>query len=181
VVAPEPRTQFPLKAAFLAAGITALVAVTVIWSLNRDDGRSVSTASAIASALASHPEAAWGPLAVQGPPERNMDAALHGRLSITDACVLLIAPPDDKILLVWPADRTSWDDELRRVAFVNQDGTAITLRNGMSLRLGGGGFSEDESDIATADWLDQLTLVNPPEPACIPSEGWIVADVIEAE
>lgn len=106
----EPRGPFLLKAAFLAAGIAALVAVAVIWNLNRDDGRIVSTASAEPSSFASHAEVSWGPLAVEGPPEANMDAAINGRLSITEACVLLIAPPDDEILLVWPSDQTIWDD-----------------------------------------------------------------------
>ena len=108
-----------------------------------------------------------------------MDAALHGRLSITEACVLLIAPPDDAILLVWPADRTSWDDEQRTIAFVNQDGSELSLRDGMSLRLGGGGWSEGESDLTAVEWLDQWTLVSRPDAQCIAPEAWIVAGVSE--
>lgn len=136
--------------------------------------------SPTASAVSSEPAVSWGPLTVQGPPEMNMDAAISGRLSITNSCVLLIAPPDDEILLVWPAERTSWDEQLRTITVVNRDESVVTLRDGMSLRLGGGGFSEAESDLTMVEWLRQRR-VGAPDARCIPGEAWIVADVIEVE
>jgi hypothetical protein len=136
--------------------------------------------SPTASALASEPAVSWGPLTVQGPPELNMDAAISGRLRITNACVFLIAPPDDEILLVWPAERTSWDEQLRTITVINHDESVVTLRDGMSIRLGGGGFSDAESDLTMVEWLQQRR-VGAPDAQCIPSEAWIVADVIEVE
>ena len=171
----------PLLRALGIAGAGVIV-VAVVWVLMEDvrGSRSGSASSTRSSSSPAEDEGVWGPLAV----ERSgvgMDAAISGRLEITDECVVLIAVPDFEILLVWPADRTTWDDELRTVTFIDEDASVFTLRDGMSVRFGGGGFSEAESDISTAEWLENWTWVNEPDTSCIGSEAWLIDNVMEAE
>lgn len=49
----------------------------------------------------------WGPLAVVPPQDGADTARTEGTLRITDTCVFLDGP-GGPVLLVWPADRTSW-------------------------------------------------------------------------
>lgn len=58
---------------------------------------------------------------------------------------------------------------------------AIDLRDGMLVRIGGGGFSEAETDISIQEWLGQRDWVKAPADACVASEAWYMGERIEAE
>lgn len=110
-----------------------------------------------------------------------MEAAISGRLSITDDCVFLVPLDGTDVLLVWPSDRTTWDKLNRTITFVNADGSSIEVRDGMPIRVGGGGFSEAEADISTEEWLDQRSWVSAPDDACVVGEAWVIGSGLEAE
>src|SRR5688500_5692101 len=137
----RPRHNVALVAAVLVA-VGIVVAALVLWNFARGDGevsggssQPAETPGASAAETPSPSEAAvdWGPLAVErGATTR--DAAISGRLRVTDDCVLLVAEPASEILLLWPAERTSWDAPGSTITFVNTDGTSIDLRDGMLVR-----------------------------------------------
>lgn len=72
---------------------------------------SASTSTGIASVQPTASSLAggtWGPLAVVAPQDGADSARTEGVLSVTSACVLLVANRGP-ILLVWPSDRTTWN------------------------------------------------------------------------
>lgn len=69
-------------------------------------------------------------------------------------------------LLVWPADRVTWDGEHRTITYANYDGSVVTVADGDAVVLGGGGDSVAESGIAGGAWAAGTTWVVPPSPAC---------------
>jgi len=160
------------------------VAVAIIWALNRADGDVVSDGSEppVTDVPSASPDTAgWGPLAVEEPDGAIMEARISGRLSITDDCVFLVPLDGTDVLLLWPSDRTFWDELNRTITFVNTDGSSIDLRDGMSLRTGGGGFAEAEADISIEEWLDQRSWVSAPADGCALSEAWVIGSGLEAE
>lgn len=177
-----------IVAGFTAAGIVGIAAL-FLWNSARGGGEVSGNASQPAgtpgtsSAETPYPSARavdWGPLAVErGATTR--DAAIGGRLSITDDCVLLVPEPSSEILLLWPMERTSWDAPSRTITFVNTDGSVIDLRDGMLVRMGGGGFSEAEADISIQEWLGLRDWVKPPADTCIGIEAWYMGERIDAE
>lgn len=71
----------------------------------------------------------WGPLAVV-PPQSGADTArTEGKLRITDRCVFLSTRGGD-VLLLWPADRTTWDAHARTITFSDNDGSTVIAGDG---------------------------------------------------
>ena len=120
---------------------------------------------------------AWGPLAVV-PPSAGSDLALiQGVLGVDDTCVLLDERGDD-VLLVWPADRIAWDPVSRAVAFERTDGTVVTLADGESVTMSGGGSSVEEGGLEAEEWLVSIGWVSEPAAACVTGTRWFVGDVV---
>lgn len=121
---------------------------------------------------AAEPSLAWGPLAVIDPvpPVAIGEALATGTIRITEECVLL----DDggsEVLLVWMADRTTWDPVARTVTFANNDGPVGTVGDGDHVVLGGGGESAEEGKLRDIVWL------SPPAPSCPGDERFTVGEV----
>lgn len=178
----EPRGR-SIRPVALAVAVAALIAAFIIGAAIVGPSRLDSD---VAATPRSDPEPTqgvdpWGPLAVERSQGVIMHAGIGGRLRIEETCVVLIAPPEAEILIVWPSDRTAWDNIAGTITFANTDGSRMTLRDGMSLRFSGGGFAEAESDISIEEWLDLRTWVNPPAESCMPAEAWVLGDVVEAE
>jgi hypothetical protein len=73
------------------------------------------------------PGADWGPLAVVPPSDGSRTARTEGTVLISSDCVVLDGG-DTRSLLVWPADRTSWDASANGLRFDNVDGTRTSCR-----------------------------------------------------
>lgn len=117
----------------------------------------------------------WGPLAVIAPQDGADTARTEGTLRITDACVFLNTPGGPR-LLVWPADRTTWDAQTRTITFANFDGSTMSAGDGTPVVLGGSGDSNDESGTTTEAWLARTRWVAPPAASCpVESRWWVGA------
>jgi hypothetical protein len=118
-------------------------------------------------------EAAWGPLAVVPPQDGTDTARGEGTLRITEACVFLVTTGGPE-LLVWPADRTTWNAQARTITFANFDGSTVSVGDGMRVVVGGGGDSNEESGATTATWLARTQWVQPPALSCPLDRRWWV-------
>lgn len=119
----------------------------------------------------------WGPLAVMEM-SGGMDALTTGVLRITDRCVTLETAGGESELLVWPADRTRWDQATRTIHFTNPPaGPDFVLRDGQSVSFGGGGDSAAEGGGSSAEWAASVDWVAAPDPACPMDIRWYVSAV----
>jgi hypothetical protein len=100
----------------------------------------------------------------------------EGTLRVTDNCVLLETTAE-VILLVWPADRTTWDSDTHRVDFLNVDGTSVSAGDATHVVLGGGGESNIESGTTSEAWLSSMPWVQRPSDFCPLTSRWIVGAV----
>jgi len=119
----------------------------------------------------------WGPLAVAN--LMAAEAALtHGELLFTDRCAFLVAGDGTRVLLVWPAARTTWDAASRTVSLKQlQTNEVVALREGVPLKLGGGGSSVSEDGQSGEDWAAGFDWVAPPATECLTAERWVISDV----
>lgn len=117
----------------------------------------------------------WGPLVVV-PPQPGADTArTEGKLRVTDRCVFLSTRGGD-VLLLWPADRTTWDAHARTITFSNNDGSTVIAGDGTTVVLGGSGDSKQESGTTTEVWMERVPWVARPAPACpVESRWWVGA------
>jgi hypothetical protein len=115
----------------------------------------------------------WGPLAVIDPegPFPLGAALATGTIRITDDCVVLDEGARE-VLLVWIADRTTWNAADRSVSFRNLDGSAVTADDGDRVELGGAGESVEENGA-----LHELDWLRPPSPTCAHAERFTVSGV----
>ena len=127
------------------------------------------TASASPSAPPSAP-GEWGPLAVIPPQDGSDTGRTEGKLRITNTCVFL-DERGERVLLLWPADRTRWDAGERTVTFANADRKPVVVGDGTPVVLGGGGDSSEESGITPEAWLGSMTWVARPADGC-PIDSW---------
>jgi hypothetical protein len=135
----------------------------------------VALAESASPATPSASGATWGPLAVV-PPQGGADTArTEGTLRITDTCVSLDGPGGSS-LLVWPADRTTWNAQTRAITFANFDGSTVSAGDGTPVVLGGSGDSKDESGTTTEAWLARTPWVARPADSCpLDSRWWVGA------
>lgn len=119
-------------------------------------------------------EESWGPLAVEPPQDITTAAKAAGvRVRITDECVWQVEEGEDhRTLLVWPADRTTWNDDTGTITFEGSDG-AVTVTDGDRVTMGGGARTLDsfEELVASLDW------VSPPAQECRTDVYWRVSDL----
>ena len=71
-------------------------------------------------------------------------------------------------MLIWPADRTSWDPGSRSITFRNFDGSIVTVGDGDEVVLGGGSGAESDGGVA---WVAR------PSADCSLVPNWGVGDV----
>ena len=114
--------------------------------------------------------ATWGPLAVVPPQDGADTARTEGTLRITDACVFLDQPGGPS-LLVWPADRTTWNAQTKAITFANFDGSTVSAGDGTAIVLGGSGDRSEESGTTSQEWLARTPWMAPPAASC-PVESW---------
>jgi hypothetical protein len=163
-----------------AASRVVLAAATIIatgcdWFGLRVEPTSPSTTPSVVLTASPAPGSTWGPLAVVPPQDGADTARTEGTLRITDACVFLVTT-GGPVLLVWPADRTTWNPQARTVAFANFDGSTVTVGDGTTVVLGGGGDNDDESGTTTEAWLARTQWVARPAASCpLDSRWWVGA------
>ena len=87
----------------------------------------------------------------------------------------------DPVLLVWPADRTTWNAQARTITFDNYEsrgdpdaGRRVTVGDGMRVVLGGSGGSIAESGTTTEGWVERRQWVARPAASCPLEEWWSV-------
>lgn len=120
----------------------------------------------------------WGPLAVMEM-SGGMDALTTGVLRVTDRCVLLETAGGESELLVWPADRTRWDEATGTIRFTNPPvGDEFTLRDGQPVSFGGGGDSTAEGGVSGAEWAASVDWIAAPDPSCPMEIRWFVSSVV---
>ena len=121
------------------------------------------------------PGGTWGPLAVVPPQDGADTARTEGTLRITDTCVFLDGPGGPS-LLVWPADRTTWNAQTRAITFANFDGSTVSAGDGTPVVLGGSGDSNEEGGSTTEAWLARTPWVARPADSCpLDSRWWVGA------
>ncbi|HET6381151.1 MAG TPA: hypothetical protein VFH63_09015 [candidate division Zixibacteria bacterium] len=112
-----------------------------------------------------------GPLALvdaTGDMARN-----EGTVVITDACIFL-ERGGERGLLVWPADRTRWNEGDRTISFSTLDGAEVTVESGQQVVLAGGGAGAGEDG---EDWTETIQWARRPAPECAADGAWFVTDV----
>ena len=109
----------------------------------------------------------WGPLAVARGGASGMEAGLEGTLRIDDRCVT-VEMGGERILVVWPSDSTRWDDAAKTITYgATDDESEVVLRSGDKVQVGGGGWSEAESEGDPAEWAGSTDWVNEPADECL--------------
>lgn len=120
---------------------------------------------------------AWGPLAVADY-EHGMEALIEGvTMRITDECVFMTSELlEQPRLLVWPASRTTWNEDTRSISLQNDDEETITVADGARVNMGGGASKIDNFDKAE----QYLDWVSKPSPTCRSDVVWVVGSLYKA-
>lgn len=127
-----------------------------------------------------NPGQQWGPLAVVPGGGSGNEALIIGTLRVTDDCVFVEERGDD-VLLVWPADRTTWNDEEKSIEFLQSSGESIHLAHGDQVRISGGGSSVDEGGLEADDWLASIQWTSEPPGPCVKDTRWFVGDLLNPD
>ena len=117
----------------------------------------------------------WGPLAVMHT-DGGMQARNEGTLVLNDQCVFL-ERGGERVLLLWPANETSWSPATSEIVFRRVDGDVVTLRDGERVVLGGGSFSTTVDGLNGEKVPRRIDWVAEPDPGCIADGRWLVSDV----
>jgi hypothetical protein len=159
------------------AGVAVVLAAALVAAACGDDTDEAGTAGA-PDPTVSNPGQPWGPLSVVPGAGSGGEALIQGTLRITDDCVFLDEQGDD-VLLVWPADRTTWTPETRTISFERTDGQAVPLADGDEVTFGGGGSSVDEGGMEPEDWVAAIEWVSEPPSACVTDTRWSIGDLVD--
>ena len=109
----------------------------------------------------------WGPLAVSQGGASGDEALLEGTLRIDDSCVTVEAN-GERLLVVWPSDSTQWDPDAHTITYGATDDEAdVVLRDGDTMKVGGGGWAAGEAEDDPADWAGSTEWVNEPADECL--------------
>lgn len=117
----------------------------------------------------------WGPLAVAEPSGGVMEALTGGTLRLAEDCAFLDTGDED-MLLVWPADRTTWNPDGRTVTLEDFNGDRGTGGDGDAIRVGGGGSTVDEGAAPGDEWVERIDWVSAPDESCPTDSRWIVGE-----
>ncbi|GBE24647.1 hypothetical protein BMS3Bbin02_00922 [bacterium BMS3Bbin02] len=118
----------------------------------------------------------WGPLAVVRGGGGD-EALIEGTIEITDECVFL-DERGELVLLVWPSDRTEWDESSASIRFSDFDGSTTTFVDGQTVRLGGGGSSVEEGGLGAEEWVNSIEWMSVPLLSCVTDTRWSVSSVV---
>lgn len=171
----RPRAGAAWRAAPVSALLVLMVTVGVAWLIRGGDGGQGVDGS-VPDLPAPTP---WGPLAVVAGDGSGDLALIEGILKVSDECVLLHERGED-VLLVWPADRTSWDPDTKTINYESTDGAATTLRDGDLVTFGGGGSSVNEDGIGDEEFIASVDWVAEPAPSCVVDTRWFVGDLVRS-
>lgn len=119
----------------------------------------------------------WGPLAVVPGTDAGDGALIQGILEIDGQCVLLDAR-GEKVLLIWPDDRTVWNEDTQTVTFVRTNGEEVLLRDGDEIAFGGGGSSAGEDRQGAEEFVVGIEWTAEPEPVCVSDHRWFIYDLL---
>jgi hypothetical protein len=131
-----------------------------------------------ASVLGCGSEAAvsWGPLAVMRT-DGGMAARNEGTLVVNDDCVFL-ERGGERLLLIWPADETSWSPANAEIRFQRSIGDIRTMRDGQRVVLGGGEFKTTVDGPNGEKLPRRIDWIAAPDLACSADASWLVSDVL---
>jgi hypothetical protein len=115
----------------------------------------------------------WGPLAVARAESGDL-ARAEGTLLLTAKCAF-IEQSGERMILVWPVDRTTWNPTTGEVSFRRLRGEMVAIRSGQKVVLGGGAAGIE--GLSTDDWAGRFDWVAPPDPGCVTDSRWFVSDV----
>lgn len=104
-----------------------------------------------------------------------MEAQLEGTMRITGDCAF-VESADFDLLLVWPADRTTWNPTEQSATLTSSDGTSVTWRDGDRVSMGGGASSPADDAMTGSDWVSQREWVAQPNLDCPLEHFWIVGE-----
>ena len=112
--------------------------------------------------------AEWGPLSVLRGGPTGAEALIDGTLDVSGRCVTLTGG-GDPVLLVWPADGTTWNADSRTIRYDDGD-QVVELSDGEVFAVGGGGGSVAESGMDVTEWVGNGWVAEPDD-SC-PSDSW---------
>jgi hypothetical protein len=145
-------------------GLVALLPISLIVAGCGDDDEATETA-----------DDAWGPLAVLSGPPSGEEALIAGSLHVNEDCVTLEeGAGEQRVLLVWPSEGTTWNPQTRVIDY--SDGTrTVELSDGDEVAFGGGGSSADEGGLTAREWAASIDgWASEPDPSCPADERWFV-------
>jgi hypothetical protein len=146
-----------------ALGLVALLAISLIVAgCGDDDGTTESARDT------------WGPLAVLSGPPSGEEALIAGSLDIGDNCVTLREADEQRVLLVWPSEGTTWNPTSRVIEY--SDGArTVELSDGEAVTFGGGGDSADEGGLTAREWVASVDdWASEPDLSCPAEVRWFV-------
>lgn len=163
--------------------LAVLVLVTTVMlsgcGMAEEDSRSSTTEPTPSEPSPTGPtpreEESWGPLAVEPPEEASTTGLIDGvTVRITDQCVFMTEnnEKDERTLLVWAADRATWNEDAATITYEDSDGS-VTIADGDRVNISGGyrHFESFQELVASIEW------VSPPAEACRTTEFWDVGNV----
>ena len=114
-----------------------------------------------------------GPLALVEPDAGRPQARAEGMVEITDECVSLVHPSGTRSLIIWFRGEAVWDATDRTVRITTPEGHTLTLQDGDSVVLTGGGGPAATLESA-GSWVRR------PGAACNPPQWFLSVDVQRA-
>lgn len=158
----------------LARSAFAVAVVGVLLASSCSGGDS---AKSTAASVAPSDDSTWGPLAVVQSGGAGGDALIEGTIDTSEGCVVLVER-GERVLLVWPSTQTSWDSESATIHFESGQLGAVSLADGDTVRMGGGGSSAAEGGPGAAAFLASIDWIAPPPLACVTDTRWFVVDLV---
>lgn len=140
-----------------AAQIGALTAVGLLVTGCGQNGASSDAA-----------RAEWGPLSVLRGGPTGAEALIEGTVEVSARCVTLTGGRDP-VLLVWPADGTTWNPDADTIRYDDGD-QVVELSDGDAFAVGGGGGTLAENGMDVTDWVGNGWVAEPDD-SC-PSDDW---------
>ena len=123
---------------------------------------------------------AWGPLAVVNQPPNGDFARTEGVVRLTDECAMLEVPNGDVLLLVWPADATTWQAESETILYRGFGGGVVEVGDGQEVVLSGSGepFVGPEVEVTMTEWVAAREWEAAPRVSCAAVQTWSIGEVV---
>ena len=123
--------------------------------------------------------APWGPLAVVNQPPNGDFARTEGVMRLTGECAMLEVLNGDVLLLVWPADATTWQPESKTILSRGFGGEVVAVGDGQEVVLSGSGtpFIGPEAEMTMAEWVAAREWEAAPRGSCTSDQAWSIGEV----